>query len=47
MIVMDAFLLKNYLKLLQNEMDVVYIPNTKYKVWQVKEILFVQLIVYI
>ena len=38
--------LKNYINLLQNEMDKVYFLTTKYKVWQVKEIVIVQVIVY-
>ena len=36
---------KNQLGLLWNEMDLVYIVNTKYKVWQVKEFLIVQVFV--
>ena len=42
---MVAHLPKNYRNLLQNKKDIVYILNTKYKVWQKKEILIVQVIV--
>ena len=35
----------NCLSLFENEMDIVNILNTKYKVWQLKEIPIVQLIV--
>ena len=39
--------LKNYLTLLKNDMDIVYFANTKYNIWQIKEILIVHVIVYI
>ena len=34
-------------RFLWSEMDIVFFLNTRYKIWQVKEILFVQVIVYI
>ena len=47
MIVLVIHLLRNYLNSSQNEMDTVYILNKKNEVQQIKEILIVQIIVFI
>ena len=44
---MDCYLFKNFLNSLQNEMDLVYILNTKYEARQENEVLIVQVVVYI
>ena len=44
---MVVILLKNYLGLLLNVMEIFRFLSTKYQVWGVKEILITQLIVFI